>query len=102
MSLSQFQIPVTHENVFGSFLCEASNKEGRIERKITLKKSVAPKVPSLVEMGYVSDESIELDIQSSDDRPEGVTGYRVEFVEKWPGDPLKWTNPFIKDFKKRE
>uniref|UniRef100_A0A8D8TQX5 Neural cell adhesion molecule 1 n=1 Tax=Cacopsylla melanoneura TaxID=428564 RepID=A0A8D8TQX5_9HEMI len=97
------QIPVTHDEVFGSFLCEASNKEGRTEKKIIFKKSVAPQVPTLVAMIEVADTYIDLDIQSSDDKQESIVGYRVEFVEKWPGDPMKWAStPYNKDFKKHK
>ncbi|KAL1462205.1 hypothetical protein WDU94_014060 [Cyamophila willieti] len=102
-NLSGSLIPVTHDDVFGSFLCEAINKEGRTEKKIIFKKSLAPKVPTQVSMIEVADTYLDLEIQSSDDKQETIVGYRVEFVEKWSEDPVKWTSTaYTKDFQKHK
>ena len=56
-----FQLPITHDDIFGEYSCEATNKMGSLTRKVELSEGAKPGIPSL-EIYKIDTESAQMTI----------------------------------------
>ena len=56
-----FQIPVSHDHVFGEYTCKATNKMGTLRRKVLLKEGAKPGIPAL-DYKTINTDSVEMTI----------------------------------------
>ena len=56
-----FQLPITHDDIFGEYSCEATNKMGSLARKVELSEGAKPGIPSL-EIYKIDTESAQMTI----------------------------------------
>ena len=54
--LSFFQLSVTHDDIFGDYSCEATNKMGKLTRKVTLSEGAKAGIP-MMQIAKVNRES---------------------------------------------
>ncbi|XP_069688226.1 lachesin-like [Periplaneta americana] len=80
---SFFQLQITNENVFGDYVCNATNSLGKMEKKISLLKGSKPFVPSVLIDG-ITPESVRIEIGSPDNEELEILGYRVQYIRKEP------------------
>ena len=55
-SISFFQLSVTHDDIFGDYSCEATNKMGKLTRKVTLSEGAKAGIP-MMQIAKVNRES---------------------------------------------
>ena len=58
------QLPVTHDDIFGEYMCEASNKMGSLTRHVRLSEGAKPGIPSL-EIYKINTETVEMTLMVS-------------------------------------
>ena len=51
-----FQLSVTHDDIFGDYSCEATNKMGKLTRKVTLSEGAKAGIP-MMQIAKVNRES---------------------------------------------
>ena len=56
-----FQLPITHDDIFGEYSCEATNKMGSLARKVKLSEGAKPGIPNL-EIYKIDTESAQMTI----------------------------------------
>ena len=56
-----FQLPVTHDGIFGEYSCKASNKMGTLTRQVRLSEGAKPGIPTLSNTN-IETESVQMKI----------------------------------------
>ena len=56
-----FQLPITHDDIFGEYSCQATNKMGTLTRQVKLSEGAKPGIPNL-EIYKIDTESVQMTI----------------------------------------
>jgi len=97
-TIAAFQLNVSSKNVFGGYMCRASNHLGKMEHVITLKEGSKPAVPKLSVHGARHD-SVQIDIEGPQNEEMDILGYHVEYLRKQ--EPNKgWDSAQVQEFVK--
>jgi hypothetical protein len=54
-----FQLPVTHDDIFGEYECRAKNKMGELTRKVQLSEGAKPGIP-IMEISRIDRDTAEM------------------------------------------
>ena len=82
-----FQLPITHDDIFGEYSCQATNKMGTLTRQVKLSEGAKPGIPNL-EIYKIDTESVQMtilvnvffsNITINEICPSGCLAYRLTF-----------------------
>jgi hypothetical protein len=96
--VAAFQLNVSRKNVFGDYVCRASNGLGKMEHMITLMEGSKPAVPN-VSVHKARHDSVQIDIEGPLNEEMDILGYRVQYLRRQELNK-GWDSAQVKEFNK--
>jgi hypothetical protein len=97
---STLQLNVSSKNVYGDYVCRASNHLGKMEHVINLMEGTKPAVPKVSVHGARHD-SVQIDIEGPQNEELDIIGYRVQYLRKQELNK-GWDSAQVQEFNKGE
>jgi len=97
-TIATFQLIASSEDVFGNYMCRASNSLGKMEHVIKLKEGSKPAVPKVSVRGARHD-SVQIDIEDPQNEKMDILGYRVQYLREQELNK-GWDSAQIQEFNK--
>eukprot|EP00093_Oithona_nana_P014311 14311.XXX_1102105_1132754_1 [CDS] Oithona nana genome sequencing. len=94
--ISTLVLPITHDDIFGEYSCEATNKMGSLARKVKLSEGAKPGIPNL-EIYKIDTESAQMTIlEHPAELHLRIIGFEIEYKEKHLDWDLAYHQYFLK------